>query len=118
MMETRGAVLATALGYSAAIIINLIVIKTYSRYQFRLVWRRSLLIVIFAGLMWLGTDIVYQFLAIFLSPASRMQSLILILLSAGAGAAIYFYLGLKSGLADRLFGHRIVRIKQKLRLPV
>lgn len=118
MMETRGAVLATALGYSAAIIINLIVIKTYSRYQFRLVWRRSLLIVIFAGLMWLGTDFVYHFLAIFLSPASRMQSLILILLSAGAGAAIYFYLGLKSGLADKLFGHRIVRIKQKLRLPV
>jgi O-antigen/teichoic acid export membrane protein len=118
MMDTRGAVLATALGYTASIVINLIVIKIYSRYQFRLVWRRSLLIFIFAGLMWLGTEIVYQFLAIFLSPASRMQSLILILISAGAGAVIYFYLGLKSGLADRLFGHRIVRIKQKLRLPV
>jgi O-antigen/teichoic acid export membrane protein len=118
MMDTRGAVLATALGYTASIVINLIVIKIYSRYQFRLVWRRSLLIFIFAGLMWLGTEIVYKFLAIFLSPASRMQSLILILISAGAGAVIYFYLGLKSGLADRLFGHRIVRIKEKLRLPV
>ncbi len=58
MMETRGAVLATTLGYSAAIILNLIVIKMYSRYPFRLVWRRSLLIVIFAGLMWAGTEMV------------------------------------------------------------
>lgn len=118
MMDTRGAVLATALGYTASIVINLIVIKIYSRYQFRLVWRRSLLIVIFAGMMWLGTEIVYKFLSIFLSPASRVQSLILILISAGIGAGIYFYLGLKSGLADKLFGNRIVRIKQKLRLPV
>ena len=33
MMETKGAILATALGYGAAIIINLIVIKIYSRYR-------------------------------------------------------------------------------------
>ncbi|WP_312469909.1 polysaccharide biosynthesis protein [Neobacillus sp.] len=116
MFETRGAVLATALGYIAAIIINLVVIKTFSRYQFRLVWRRSLLIVIFAGLMWAGTEIVYKLLLLFLSPASKTQSVILILLSAGVGAVIYFYLGLKSGLIDRLFGDRVVRLKQKLRL--
>ncbi|MDQ0196938.1 putative polysaccharide biosynthesis protein [Neobacillus ginsengisoli] len=118
MMDTRGAVLATALGYTSSIVINLIVIKIYSRYQFRFVWRRSLLIVIFAGVMWLGTEFVYKSLSLFLSPASRVQSLILILISAGVGAGIYFYLGLKSGLADKLFGHRIVRIKQKLKLPV
>ena len=49
LMETKGAILATALGYGAAIIINLIVIKTYAQYPFRLVWRRSLLIVIFTS---------------------------------------------------------------------
>lgn len=116
MFETRGAVLATALGYTVAIIINLIVIKTFSRYQYRLVWRRSLLIVIFAGLMWAGTELVYKFLSLFLSPASKGQSVLIILVSAGAGASIYFYLGLKSGLVDRLFGDRVVRLKQKLRL--
>ncbi|MEH7304373.1 putative polysaccharide biosynthesis protein [Neobacillus drentensis] len=116
MFETRGAVLATALGYTVAIVINLIVIKTFSRYQFRLVWRRSLLIVIFAGLMWGGTEIVYKLLLLFLSPASKSQSVLLIVLSAGVGAVIYFYLGLKSGLVNRLFGDRVDRIKQKLRL--
>ncbi|MEH7502184.1 polysaccharide biosynthesis protein [Neobacillus drentensis] len=116
MFETRGAILATALGYTAAIVINLIVIKTFSRYRFRLVWRRSLLIIIFAGLMWAGTEIVYKLLLLFLSPASKGQSVLLIVISAGVGAVIYFYLGLKSGLVNRLFGDRVDKIKQKLRL--
>ena len=116
MFETRGAVLATALGYTAAIVINLIVIKSFSGYRYLLVWRRSLLIIIFAGLMWGGTEIVYKLLLLFLSPASKGQSVLLILISAGVGAVIYFYLGLKSGLVNRLFGNRVDRIKQKLRL--
>jgi O-antigen/teichoic acid export membrane protein len=118
MFETRGAVLATALGYTAAIVINLIVIKTFSGYRFRLVWRRSLLIVIFAGLMWAGTEIVYKLLLLFLSPESKGESVLLIVVSAGVGAMIYFYLGLKSGLVDRLFGERVVRLKKKLRLRI
>ncbi len=117
MFETRGAVLATALGYTVAIVINLFVIKKFSRYQFRLVWRRSLLIVIFAGLMWVGTEIMYKLLQLFLSPASKMGSVLIILLSAVVGASIYFYLALKSGLAYRLFGDRIDRLFTKLKLP-
>ena len=117
MFETRGAVLATAIGYFASIIINLIVIKYFSRYQYRFVWRRSLLIVIIAGCMWLGTEIIYKLLLLFLSPGSKFQSSIIILISAFAGAAIYFYLGLKSGLATRLFGDRIERVLTKFKLP-
>lgn len=115
-MEIQGAVLATTLGYSAAIIINIIVIKIYSRYQFKLVWRRSLLIAIFAGLMWICTEAAYKVLLLFLSPDSKIESLIIILISALAGASIYFYLGLKSGLARRLFGERLDRLMGKLRL--
>jgi O-antigen/teichoic acid export membrane protein len=117
MMEAKGAVLATTLGYAAAILINLIVIKVYSRYPFRLVWRRSLLIAIFVGLMWAGTGIVYKLLSLFLTPELKIHSVIMILISAGTGAAIYFYLGLKSGLARRLFGDRVDKLLTKLRLP-
>ncbi|WP_042459823.1 putative polysaccharide biosynthesis protein [Neobacillus dielmonensis] len=116
-MEIRGAVLATALGYSAAIVLNIIVIKMYARYPFRFVWRRSLLIAIFAGLMWGGTKLSYQFLLLFLSPASKVQSVVIIVLSALIGAVIYFYLGLKSGLARRLFGDKVDRIMDKLKWP-
>jgi O-antigen/teichoic acid export membrane protein len=116
MFETRGAVLATALGYIAAIIINMFVIRKFAGYHFRLVVRRSLLIIIFGAIMWAGTEIVYKLLLLFLNPASKVQSLIIILVSAGVGAGIYFYLGIKSGLINKLFGDRVDRLKQKLRL--
>lgn len=117
-METQGAVLATALGYFASIIINLVVIKIYSGYRFRLVVRRCLLIVIFAGIMWVGTEIALQILELFLSPESKIQSLIIIIICAIVGSGIYFYLGLKSRLVYRLFGNRVDSIKKKLRLPI
>ncbi|MCM3569664.1 polysaccharide biosynthesis protein [Neobacillus mesonae] len=116
MMETRGAVLATTLGYSAAILINIFVIKKFARYPFRFVWRRSLLIVIFSGLMWAGTEAVYHLLLLFLSPESKVQSVIMIIISAAAGAAIYFYLGVKSGLIRRLFGTKFDRLLTKFKL--
>jgi O-antigen/teichoic acid export membrane protein len=116
MFGTRGAVLATALGYIAAISINFFVIRKFAGFQFRLVFRRSLLIVIFGGLMWTGTEIVYKLMLLFLSPASKAQSLIIIFVSAGVGAAIYFYLGIKSGLVNKLFGDRVDNLKKKLRL--
>ena len=75
LMETKGAILATALGYGAAIIINLIVIKTYAQYPFRLVWRRSLLIVIFTFIMFIGVVGTYKGFTLFLSPESVWQSL-------------------------------------------
>ncbi len=117
-MQTQGAVLATALGYTAAIIINLVVIKIYSRYPFRLVVRRSLLIVIFTGIMWICTEITLKLLQLFLNPVSKVQSLVIIVVCAAVGAGIYFYLGLKSRLVYRLFGNRVDTIKKKLRLKI
>ena len=117
IMETRGAVLATTLGYVAAILINFIVIKAYARYPFRLVWRRSLLIVIFAGFMWVGTELTYKLLLLFLSPTSKIESVLMIVICAAVGAGIYFFLGLKSGLASRLFGDKLDRLMNKLKLP-
>ena len=74
------------------------------------------MIVIFAGIMWAGTEIVYKLLLLFLTPESKFQSLLIIIVCAAVGAVIYFYLGLKSGLVNRLFGDKVDRIKRKLRM--
>jgi hypothetical protein len=66
--------------------------------------------------MWAGTEIVYQLLLFILTPESKFQSLVIIIACAGVGTVIYFYLGLKSGLVNRLFGDRVDQIKRKLRL--
>ena len=118
LMETKGAILATALGYGAAIIINLIVIKTYAQYPFRLVWRRSLLIVIFTFIMFIGVGGTYKGFTLFLSPESLWQSLLMILVSAGVGVVIYGYLALKSRLVNFLFGEKVDRLKEKLHLRI
>ncbi|MCQ6274439.1 polysaccharide biosynthesis protein [Bacillus sp. V3B] len=116
LMETKGAILATALGYGAAVIINLVVIKVYTSYSFKLVWRRSLLIIFFTILMSAGAWGTYKLLSFFLTPQSIWQSVLMILICAIVGILIYGYLGLKSGLANSLFGDRVERLKQKLHL--
>lgn len=117
VFETNGAVLATALGYFAAILINMYVIKSHAKYPFRLVVRRGILIILFTAIMTIGTGIAYKLLLLFLSPASKPQSLLIIGISAGVGAGIYFYLSYRSKLIYFLFGDRAVKLKQKLRLP-
>ncbi|MCA1038744.1 polysaccharide biosynthesis protein [Bacillus infantis] len=116
LMETQGAVLATTLGYTAAILINLYVIRTYADYPFRLVVRRSVLIILFTAFMLAGTAVTYKLLTLFLSPVSTIQSLVIIVICAGVGAAIYFYLAFRTRLIYFLFGQRVEKIKQKLRL--
>ena len=118
LMETKGAILATALGYGAAILINLIVIKIYAQYPFRLVWRRSLLIVIFTFIMFIGVVGTYKGFTLFLSPESVWQSLIMILVSATVGVIIYGFLALKSRLLNFLFGEKVDRLKEKLHLRI
>lgn len=116
MFETDGAIYATALGYGVAIGINLVVIKIFSGYRFRLVLRRGLLIVIFNVFMILVAALVYYLATLVLSPTSEMESIIIILLSAAAGAGIYVYLSFKTRLIYFLFGERVERIMKKVKL--
>ncbi|MDQ0272247.1 putative polysaccharide biosynthesis protein [Cytobacillus purgationiresistens] len=115
-METEGAILATALGYGAAILINLIVIKIFSGYQFRLVVRRGLLIIIFTAIMLAVTAAMYKLITLFLSPESNIQSIFIVVICAAAGAGIYFYLAYKSKLVFFLFGDRVDNLLRKLKL--
>ena len=117
IFATNGAVLATALGYLAAILINMYVIKSHAKYPFRLVVRRGILIILFTVLMFIGTELSYQLLLLFLSPESKTQSLIIILISALVGAGIYIYLSYRTKLIYFLFGDRAIKVKKKLRLP-
>jgi O-antigen/teichoic acid export membrane protein len=118
MMETQGAVVATALGYGAAIIINLAVIKVYARYPYKVVWRRTILITIFTLLMLIGAGAAYKIFTLFLSPESAWQSLIIIAVCALTGVLIYGYLGLRSKLVNILFGDKVDKLKQKLHLKI
>jgi O-antigen/teichoic acid export membrane protein len=116
LMETQGAVVATAIGYTAAILINLFVIKTYAKYPFRLVLRRGILIVIFTALMFAGAGITYKILTLFLSPSANFQAFLIVVICAAVGAGIYFYLSFKTRLVYFLFGQKVDRLLKKVKL--
>src|SRR5690606_25452159 len=107
LFETQGAVLATALGYMAAILINLYVIKTYAKYPFKLVLRRGMLIVLFTACMYIAAGVVYKITTAFLSPAANLQAAIIVVICAAAGAGVYFYLSFRTKLIYLLFGSRV-----------
>ncbi len=116
LFETQGAVLATTLGYLAAILINLYVIKKYARYQFGLIIRRTMFIGALNGIMAVVVLVLYAVLVKFLNPETGFQSILLVAICGGVGALVYFYLSLRSKLADRLFGDKITKIRSKLRI--
>ncbi|MGG4166165.1 polysaccharide biosynthesis protein [Rossellomorea vietnamensis] len=116
LFETQGAVLATTIGYVVAILINLYVIKKYARYQFRLILRRTMFIGALNAAMAVVVLVLYSILVKFLSPETGFQSILLVAICGGVGALVYFYLSLRSKLADRLFGDKISKIRSKLRI--
>ncbi|MGE6755689.1 putative polysaccharide biosynthesis protein [Rossellomorea sp. NPDC071047] len=116
LFETQGAVIATVIGYTVAILINLYVIKKYAKYQFRLIMRRTMFIGALNAVMALVVLVLYSILVQFLNPESGFQSILLVAICGGVGALVYFYLSLRSKLADRLFGDKITRIRSKLRI--
>ncbi|RDI44336.1 putative polysaccharide biosynthesis protein [Falsibacillus pallidus] len=116
LYQTEGAVYATAIGYAASIIINLVVIKVFANYSFKLAIRRTMLITAMNAVMAVIVILSYKGITHLLNPAVKWQSLVIILICGGIGAVVYGYLGLKSKLADKLFGSRLLRIKQKLRI--
>ncbi|GIN38834.1 MULTISPECIES: putative polysaccharide biosynthesis protein [Heyndrickxia] len=116
LYETEGAVYATALGYTATILINLIVIKIFAKYPFKIIIRRTIFILLMNGVMAVVVLLVYKLLTLFLMTDSKIQSLIIVIICGGIGAVVYGYMGLRSKLADKLFGDRLQRIKSKLHI--
>lgn len=111
--ETFGAIYATAIGYSVTIIINLIVIKYFADYKYRLVFRRGILIIIFNIIMGISVYLFYKLLALFIAPETKLISLIIILICTIVGAIIYFYLSIKSRLLYLLFPDQMKSLERR-----
>ncbi|MDG5473506.1 polysaccharide biosynthesis protein [Jeotgalibacillus sp. ET6] len=113
LFEVQGAVLATAIGYLAAIMINLLVLRHFAAYKYRKVVRRTMLMIIFNVVMAVPVLIIYFGLASFMNPESRLQALLILAICGAVGAFVYFVLSLKTRLADQLFGDRITRLRKR-----
>lgn len=116
LVETNGAILATSIGYTVAVGLNIAVITRVLHYKSKVVFRRLVLIGIFNFIMFVVVFFVLKGLTALSPVDGKMHALLYILICAFVGAVVYGYLSLKTGLAKKLFGERLTRFTDKLGL--
>lgn len=114
--HTVGAVLGTAIALIFAIVCNLYVIRKYAHFKLRSTITDILYITFYSIIMVLAVQIVYFILIHFMNVAVKWEALLIVIICAAVGMAVYGFIGLKSGLAERYFGERATKIKRKLHL--
>ncbi len=110
LFETQGAIIATTIGYSIAVIGNMLIITKTMNYDSKLVGRRFILIAALNALMVVAVLLVMKVMYLFGEPYGRMQALLYSLVGALVGAGVYGYLSIRTGLAQALLGDRLFRI--------
>ncbi|WP_026690732.1 putative polysaccharide biosynthesis protein [Alteribacter aurantiacus] len=108
-----GAVYATALGYSAAVGVNAWAIGKYAEYSYQLLFKRMILIGSFATAMGIVVWGLNMLIQLALPMDTRGATFIILPLTIGAGIAIYGFLGIRSGLAGMILGHRFKFLQRK-----
>lgn len=113
---TVGAVLATTFGYFVSVLFNLSIIKKYTNYRYNFVIRRTVLISIFTTIMSICVAIVlYVCEWLFDYQGGRMESMVVVVISAIVGAGVYFFMSERTGLLASLFGNRFAFLQRKKR---
>ncbi|MDT2758731.1 putative polysaccharide biosynthesis protein [Enterococcus xiangfangensis] len=116
LLEVYGSLAATFLGLSLTSALCLWKLRRVVQANYRLAFRRCLLILILTLLMLGVAVIVRQTSYLVLDPAARFSALLICLLTAGIGGAVYVYLSLKLRLVDQLVGAQARKWRQRLRI--
>ncbi|WP_077619130.1 putative polysaccharide biosynthesis protein [Bacillus sinesaloumensis] len=109
-----GSILATALGYTIAIAYCFWMISRHAGYSYSLFARRTLLMAIFATFMALAIMAIKWVLSFVIGyEDGRMQSVFVLLVGVGVGAAVYLYVAYRSRLLEVLLGNRFASLSRK-----
>nr|WP_309099621.1 polysaccharide biosynthesis protein [Fredinandcohnia onubensis] len=102
-----GSILATALGYTMAILYCFWMISRHAGYKYSMFARRSLLMGIFATVMALAIFLIGWLLSFVVEfENGRVQSVFVLLVGVVVGAAVYLFLAYRSRLLEVLLGNR------------
>lgn len=115
-MGARGSVMATGLGYTVSVIFAMIIIRKYANYNFSVILRRTVLMLMLNLAMAIVVLLAYYGFTLFINPESKFGSMMLLILCGGLGAIVYSYLSLRLRLFDKVFGPRAAAIRRKLHI--
>lgn len=106
LFEIYGAITATGIGFLFSILFNFWVIKKYASFRYQFFVRRSLLILLFVGIMVAVVGFVKYLLGFFVQyEDGRGQSIIVLAVSIVLGAAVYLWMSIQSNLAEMIIGY-------------
>ncbi|MGM9985740.1 MAG: oligosaccharide flippase family protein [Bacillaceae bacterium] len=105
LFETNGAILATAIGYGASILLMSNRIKKHGKISFKRVYRRVLLMTLLTVAMVIAVLFTRTILELFLDySADRMQAIIIVGVGAIVGVIVYVGIAWKINLIQKMFG--------------
>ncbi|WP_265459350.1 putative polysaccharide biosynthesis protein [Enterococcus sp. HY326] len=117
LFEVYGPLIATFAGFAVTCYFIVKKIHEVTRFNRLLTLRRMTLITIFTAIMTVAVMLVKHLTYFVLDPSSKVQSLVIILIVAAVGAALYGYMALASGLAEKLLGRNTVSgLKRRLHI--
>ena len=108
--------LSTTIGMAVSCYLNIRQLQQATKFNYKLTLRRILLITIITVMMLLAAAIAKVVFGLIFSPEHKMSAFLLCIPVAAVGGAVYLYLILKVGIAERLLGSSMTRLRQKLRI--
>lgn len=105
LFETNGAILATAIGYAASILLMANRIRVHGKVSFSMVYRRVLLMSILTIAMIISVLFTRMILDMFLDyTATRFEAVTIVGICALVGASVYFGIAWRINLVQKMFG--------------
>ncbi|MDL2030113.1 lipid II flippase MurJ [Bacillus subtilis] len=108
LMQADGAILATALGYIASLLYGFIMIKRHAGYSYKILVKRTVLMLVLSAIMGIAVKIVQWVLGFFISyQDGQLQAAIVVVVAAAVGGAVYLYCGYRLGFLQKILGRRL-----------
>ncbi|MEQ3459423.1 putative polysaccharide biosynthesis protein [Enterococcus cecorum] len=116
LFQIYGPLRSTTIGMAVSCYLNIRQLQQATHFNYKLTLRRILLITILTVMMLLAAAIAKVVFGLIFSPDHKMTAFLLCIPVAAVGGAVYLYLILKVGIAERLLGSSMTRLRQKLRI--
>lgn len=116
LFNVYGPMLTTLVGMAVSCGLMLHALRVRFHFRTKQTARRVMGMLAFSIIMYLGVRAVVLAFGLFLNPASKFQSVIVITGALVVGVALYGYLVLKTHLADMVLGARIGGLRRRLHI--
>lgn len=113
-LEGKGAMLATAIGFTLSVLFNMFIIRKHLSYTFKRIKRRFNQTLVFTMLMMLIVFLMKAGLTMFIDPTeSRWIAVLILVVCVAIGILVYGFLTVGSGLAGHVLGNRFKFLNKK-----